>query len=185
METNPGGQDARVSDAMDGAATLSAAKDDARPHKFFLMGEVIKGSRQYSWFFMANALALVLTTDKLGAVSRWARNTKLDTQFIDRVNVRAWVTPGVRNNLEKYQRRAVWIGAALTSMSRVVSPRSPGRGGGELFPPTEGEHDEHSEDSDSGSTLSQEHSEALYAQRMRYTAAATTYATSMANLKGT
>ena len=92
-----------------------------------------------------------------------AFKAKLGTQFTDRVAARAWATPGVCKFLEQYQRRAVRAHAALTAMSKMGSQHGSGRDGGELFPPTEGEHDVHSADSDSDSTLSQAHSEGLYA----------------------
>ena len=160
-------------------------KKMARQCKFFLMAKVITGPHQCSWFFMAKALVSVLATDSLHAVSRWAVNTQLATHFKERVAARAWVTPGVSKFLEQYQRRAIRAHSALKAMSAMGSTRGSGHNGGELFPPTEGEHDERSEDSDSGSTLSQDHSEAMYAQPMRDTAAAVRYSTSRAVLSAT
>ena len=160
-------------------------KEDARQCKFFLMAKSITGPHQCNWFFMAKALVSVLATGNLHAVSRWATNAKLVTHFKERVAARAWATPGVCKLLEQYQRRAVRAHSALKAMSAMGSKRGSGHNGGEFFPPTEGEHDTHSEDSDSGSTLSQEHSEAVYAQRMRDTAAAVRHSTSVAVLSAT
>ena len=128
---------------------------------------------------MGKALTSVLAGGVLRAISHWQYNMCIATQGSGRRDARRWVTSGVLIFLDKYRRRAVRAHIALAAMAAVPQRR------GELFPPTEGEHDVPLSDSESDSTMSQEHSEAVYKQRMRDTASAVQYATSVALLKAT
>ena len=156
-----------------------AEKTGARAFLFFYMGRVITGAQQVSWFYMGNALTSVLAGGALRAISRWQYNTCIATQDSGRRDATRWVTSGVLVFLDKYRRRAARAHIALAAMAAVSQRR------GELFPPTEGEHDIPLSDSESDSTMSQGHSEAVYQQRMRDTASAVRYATSVALLKAT
>ena len=154
-------------------------KADARAYKFFYMGKMITAAQQIGWFYMSKALTSVMVEGTLRAVSRWLYHMRLGTQSLYGQDVRKWVTPGVLVFLNTHQRRLVRATIALAAMKNISQRHD------ELFPPTAGEHDAPCDSSDSDSTLSQEHSEAVYAQRMRDTRSAVRYATSVAVLKAT